>query len=474
MINRILIRIKVVQMLYSYLLTRTDFKIAGRPAEADTSNDRRFAYKVYLDLLMLLLEISGNDTHSGKKQAGITVDKKMARSRVAAALAADSDIRRIIFRNETDIDVLRPLAQHLHDAVVASSAFRDYSRKRTAGLAEEVACWQAVIPTVIAKDSSLDAAFRSLEGYSHVGFSQGVQMVLDTLASYYGATAGYARACDQLEASLNKAYELYVSVFALIIELTRAQEERIENAKYKHLATPEEHNPNTRFIDNAFVARLMESKELEALINDNKVSWSADIALINSLLAAITSSEIYTRYMESPSTDYAADCDFWRNILGKVIFNNDDLAEALEDKSVFWNDDLQIMGTFVLKTIKTAEADADKPIVFLPRYKDDEDARFGAELFRDTVTNRDRYSEYINRFINTGSWDSDRQPFMDRVIMMTAISEFINYPKIPVPVTMNEYIEIANSYSTAKSGQFVNGILFNVVNMLRQEGILLK
>ena len=58
--------------------------------------------------------------------------------------------------------------------------------------------------------------------------------------------------------------------------------------------------------------------------------------------------------------------------------------------------------------------------------------------------------------------------------MSTAIAELIKFPLIPVPVTLNEYIEIANSYSTAKSGQFINGILFSVINYLKTEGILNK
>ena len=475
MINRILIRIKVVQMLYSYLLTRTDFKIAGRPDEADISADRRFAYEVYVDLLLLLLEITGNDTHSSPGSVPTVVtDKKMAKSRLGAALAADSTVRSLIAAGNSDIDALRPVAQALHDAVTASEVWKDFSRRRTAGLAEEVAMWLTAIPTVIAKNSELDKVLRDLPGYTGVGYKTGIAMLSDTLQSYNDTRAAYLKAKNDLQDSLDKAYELYVSIFALITELTREQERRIENAKYKHLATAEERNPNTRFINNALAAKIMQSPDIDKFCRDNKISWETDIALVNSLLEAITASAPYKEYMEAPATDYAADCEFWRTVLRTVVFNNDDFNEALEDKSVYWNDDLQIMGTFVLKTIRQVQNDESEPIALLPRYKDEEDAAFGAELFDDTVRNRETYRSYIDRFVNTGNWDPDRLAFMDIVIMMTAISELVNYPKIPLPVTMNEYIEIANSYSTAKSGQFVNGILFNVINQLRSEGKLCK
>lgn len=475
MINRSLIRIKVVQMLYAYLLTRTDFKIESRPEDADTSNDRSFGYQVYLDMLLLLLEITGNDTHRISTRAAVIADKKMAKSRLGASLSGNTTIRDIIFREGTDIDVLRPLAQALHDKVVASAAFSDYSRRRNPSLDEEVQMWTAVFPTVIVKDPALQRALRELPGFTVKGMEAGVNALMRTLRSYAEIRGDYHRALDELDKSLNKAYDLYISIFGLIIELTREQERRLETAKEKHLATAEERNPNTRFIDNAFVARLMHDDELTKRLKDTGITWDTQISLINNLLKAITESQIYADYMAALTTDYNADADLWRNILRNIVFTNDEFAEALEDKSIYWNDDLQIMGTFVLKTIKQSQGDDPRePLPLLPRYKDEEDARFGAELFSDTVAHREEYRSYIDRFINTGNWDPERLAFMDLVIMMTAISELLNFPKIPIAVTMNEYIEIANDYSTGKSGQFVNAILYKVTDMLRQNGNFFK
>ena len=50
----------------------------------------------------------------------------------------------------------------------------------------------------------------------------------------------------------------------------------------------------------------------------------------------------------------------------------------------------------------------------------------------------------------------------------------MNFPTIPVNVTLNEYIDAAKAYSTPKSGTFINGILDSIVQELAQEKLLFK
>lgn len=481
MINRILIRIKVVQMLYSYLLTQTDFRIDAQPQ--GLSNDNKFAHAVYLDLLLLMLEISGTSAIHGQPCAVSVTDpklsKKLTEGKLAKALAGDPLVQRIMLDGKTDIASLRGVAQHLHDTIVGSEVYNTYKRKKgPRKLADEVQMWTVVVETILAKDPVLDQALRQLDGYSNVGFRRAINQLSSTLNSYFASSESYIKACDDLQTSLDKAYQLYVSLFVLILELTREQERRIETAKAKHLATAADLNPNMRFVNNALAQRLAQCPSLESYLNDNKdeaVGWETDVVLINKLLADITASQLYADYMASPAGDYEADCEFWREVMRSIIFPSDALAEALEDKSVYWNDDLPIMGTFVLKTLRQAATNPGDDVCLLPKYKDDEDARFGAELFQDAVRNHEEYrASLIDTFIDVEQWDPERLAFMDIVILTTAISELINYPNIPVAVTINEYIEIANSYSSPKSGQFVNGILFNVVNKLRQDGVITK
>jgi N utilization substance protein B len=183
-------------------------------------------------------------------------------------------------------------------------------------------------------------------------------------------------------------------------------------------------------------------------------------------------SDIYNDYMNAPQTDVHADCEFWRSVFKHIVLSEQDLIEALEEKSVFWNDDLDIIGTFTLKTFKRFEDNPSDAIMAM--YKDEEDSLFGEELFRATVKNKEEYRQLIDTFVKKESWDSERLAFMDVVITLTAIAEMLNFPKIPLKVTINEYIEMAKAYSTPKSSSFINGILASIINNLKQQGRLLK
>jgi len=472
MVNRILIRIKVVQMLYSYLLTRSEFKIDAAPET--TSKDKKYAYAVYQEMLFLILELSG--FRFKRKDGSISplfdADKVISKNRVGKALFDNDTIKELILRGCASIENFDGMLQRLSDSIINSSAYRDYKKIKSPALADDVRFWLTVINSVIAKDPKVVETLREDSAFTLTGFNAGIKQISDTLTSYQDSRMTYLNAGKELKASLDKAYELYYSLFVLMIELTREQSMRIDNAKSKYLATHEDLNPNTRFIDNRFIATLENNPELKSYLDCNPVSWADDTTLIRTLLDRILESKIYEDYMNDEKDDYAADCEFWRNIVKNVILPSDDLAEALEAKSIYWNDDLPIMGTFVIKTIKQFASSPDTK--FLPHYKDEEDEEFGPELFRLAVENRETYRAYIDRFINSTQWDPERLAFMDIVVMTAAITELVNYPAIPVAVTMNEYIEIANSYSTNRSGQFINGILFSVVRYLNEEGIISK
>lgn len=290
------------------------------------------------------------------------------------------------------------------------------------------------------------------------------------------ADAERVSALKALERSLSQAHKLYVSIFVLIVRLTEERARQLENAKAKFLATEEDKNPNTRFIDNELAEKLSVNKEIESYIKKYGIDWTDDTDLLHALLDSIMKSSYYQEYMEAETTDWKKDCEFWRQILKNVVFQSDDLLEALEADSVFWNDDLHIIGTFVLKTIRVMSQGRGEgeEIKLLPQYKDEEDSRFGAELFELAVDHKDSYSAYIEKFVDKAHWDSERIALMDMVIMICAIAEIINYPNIPLAVSLNEYIDIANLYSSAKSGQFINGLLYNVVQCLNREGLINK
>lgn len=277
----------------------------------------------------------------------------------------------------------------------------------------------------------------------------------------------------ELTKSLDKSYELYNALLKLMIELTDVQDLRLDEAKHKFLPTEEDLNPNMRFVENEFVKRLRADQTLADFVDDKKIYWRDDELFVRLLLDKILRSEEYQEYMEMPKTSLVRDGEVWYQLMKKVVLPDENLLEHLQSMSVYYtDDDLQIIGQFVMKTIRRFEDEEAQPI--LPQYKNDDDSKFGEQLFSKAVAEMEENNSYIDQFVKTEKWDVERIALMDRVVMCTALTEIRNYPSIPVNVSLNEYIELAKDYSTPRSGQFVNGILNAVVNKLRADKVIIK
>lgn len=460
-------------MLYSYLLTQGEFKLAELPE--NSSRDKKFAHSLYVDFLLLTLRLSGFKFNPTAKSIAVVDDNKyLPTNRVARLLNQDSDLKAAAKKSNFEAVFNNELILELHSEITHSAIYRSFIRMKNRQIIDDVKFWTTIFDTVFAKSDALLAAVRGSEMFTASGFEQALGMAKTSIEEIGSVNEMYVNARGSLNRSLDKSFDLYNALLLLPIELTHAEDLRLDAARHKFLATSEDLNPNTRFVDNAMVKALKENEELANRLSENPFSWNDDPQLLRLLLNAVTSSEIYAEYMNAETTDLKADCDFWRSIFKNVILPNESLAEALESMSVYWNDDLDIIGTFVMKTMRRVSEPGRFASVLLPKFKDDEDAAFGGELFMDTIDHFEEYRGLIDMFIDSRQWDTERLAFMDVVIMTAAISELLNYPAIPIAVTLNEYIEIANSYSSPKSGQFINGILYSVINHLKNEGRLNK
>ena len=276
----------------------------------------------------------------------------------------------------------------------------------------------------------------------------------------------------ELSFSLKKAYDLYFYLLRLMVEITEWQRQKLDMAKHKYLPTQEELNPNLRLVQNRFIAQLMHNKTFISYTEENAISWVNNREIIKHLLGTILESDIYKEYISSANDDYEEDKEFWRKILKQVICQNENFLQDLEDMSIYWNDDLGIIETFVLKTIRRFEEENGEDQELLPMFKNEDDKEFAIQLLRASLLNENEYNTEINKYLK--NWDMERIAGMDMVILRTAIAEIFNFPTIPTTVTLNEYIEIAKAYSTPKSAIFINGILDAMVKNLKAENKLLK
>ena len=299
-----------------------------------------------------------------------------------------------------------------------------------------------------------------------------LKIVQIVYAYYQNGGKNLDTAEKELFFSLSKAYDLYNYLLLLMVEVTKQANKRLNAAKNKLVPTKEELFPNTKFVENRFIAQLEVNKQLLEFSNNQKKTWENEADFVKTLCDKILESDIYKEYMASSDDSYECDRELWRKLYKTFVFNNEALDNVLEDQSLYWNDDKEIVDTFVLKTVKRFEEKNGANQELLPEFKDEEDQEFARRLFRRTILNCDYYRHLISE--NTRNWDLDRVAFMDVVIMQSALAEILSFPNIPVSVSLNEYVDIAKVYSTAKSGSFVNGTLDGIVNQLKKEGKLTK
>ncbi|WP_374400040.1 transcription antitermination factor NusB [Flavobacterium sp.] len=272
--------------------------------------------------------------------------------------------------------------------------------------------------------------------------------------------------------SIENTQNLYLLLLSALIEIKKKEEEYIDLASKKHLATKEERNPNLKFINNKVLVLLSESEALETALDDHNINnWKLNDDIILGLIDTIKESELYQNYMQKPVGSFDDDKNFIVDLYTEVIAPSDRLYDYLEDFKLTWVDDLPGINTLIVKQIKQLKGENDTLIV--PKvYKDEDDKDFVKNLFRKTVLNEVELSkEYIDK---TPNWDVERIAEIDTIILKMAICELLKFPSIPTKVTINEYLEIAKEYSTPKSSIFINGILDNLVKEFTQDGKLKK
>ena len=298
-----------------------------------------------------------------------------------------------------------------------------------------------------------------------------IKIVQLTYAYYQNGNKNMDSAEKELLFSLSKAYDLYNYLLLLIVAVSREERRRVEIAMQRAEREGTE-LPSQKFVFNKFAVQLEDNKMLNTFVENQKLTWTDDIEFVRKLCNQIEESLAYREYMADAEDSYEADREVWRKIYRQLIVDNDDLKSLLEEKSLYWNDDKEVVDTFVLKTIKRFDPKNNSMQELLPEYKDEEDKDFARKLYRATILNADTYQRYMSE--TSRNWDFSRLAYMDVVIMQIAIAEMLTFPNVPVSVTINEYVDLAKLYSTPKSGAYINGMLDSIARYLVRTGKMLS
>lgn len=273
--------------------------------------------------------------------------------------------------------------------------------------------------------------------------------------------------------SMNQMYNLYLLMLDLMVEVhafAKAEQEKISK---KILATEEEKNPNTKFINNQVLTKLSDNAELRDEISKRKLKhWRQNDEYVAIIYNEIVASDRYASYMEEEDTTFKIDRKFVVDIYTEIIAPNDKLYDYIEDARLTWIDDLPMINMAVLRRLGKLKPASPESSLLPSLFKNEEDVHFGTELLEKTVANETFLAKEITE--NTPNWDKERIADVDMVLIKMALCEFLKFPTIPVKVTINEYLEISKEYSTPKSSIFINGILDKLVKQYEREKRLKK
>jgi N utilization substance protein B len=276
----------------------------------------------------------------------------------------------------------------------------------------------------------------------------------------------------ELMFSIGKTYDLYHYILLLILEVADIASEKIEMALQKKMPSSEDLNPNRRFVQNAIVIQLRNNPDLKKYLAESKLSWANNMDIPRAMYNNLVTWEPFIEYMKTDENSYSSDKKIIIRLVMELFAVSEYLLASFEEQSIYWNDDMDYVSAMIEKTLKKFKSGQDGKNSLMPLYKNEEDRQYVINLFRKAVTGSKEYSEMIDR--NTTNWEVERIALMDILVMQLAIAEIIEFPEIPVKVTLNEYIEIAKYYCTSKSSTFVNGILDNIVKELREKGLFRK
>jgi N utilization substance protein B len=297
---------------------------------------------------------------------------------------------------------------------------------------------------------------------------------MQTLYAYFqhSGESSLKKSEQELQFSINKAFDLYHYLLLLILNLANYAESRIELAKQKKIPTAEDLKPNTKFIDNEVIFQIRNSDKLNRYIQVQKLSWVNYPELVKAVYTFMIESEDYKSYLAKPDRSYEEDKTFICNLYKNVIGQYESLYQNLEEQSIYWNDESEFIIGIIIKTIKKFRKTDPSDSLLLDLYKSDDDKEYPKKLLRKVLMNHKEYRELIEKY--SKNWDVERIAFIDILLMQMAIAEAIEFSSIPVKVTLNEYLELAKYYSTDKSSIFLNGILDKVFSQLKEQDVIKK
>ena len=267
-------------------------------------------------------------------------------------------------------------------------------------------------------------------------------------------------------------YSLYITILSIFNKIHNYCNERNSKNNNKFLKNDSDVFYN-KISNNLFLKKISSDKVLLQKTDLLKINyWDDHPEHIISLTKKIEKSHIYLSYYKKEKNSFDDDKQFIINVFKKIIASDNKLYEFIEETQISWINDLPLVNSLVLNTLKKIQKRSRKSNLITEIYKNEEDSEFGINLINHVVSNKDMLKEEIGKI--TSNWDSERIAQIDLILLQMCLTEFLFFNSIPIKVSINEYLELAKEYSSPKSNIFINGIMDTISKQFILEGRIKK
>ena len=300
---------------------------------------------------------------------------------------------------------------------------------------------------------------------------------IKVMQSVYSFKVGEGKMLDDeilfFKDSIAKSYDLYFLMFSLLKSIKQYVDDQLVTYNTHKILKDQKYLKLKRLSDNRFLEFINQHKVLNKYLKNKKfISWDLEFIFTKDLVEEIISNEAFKVYLDNKSPSEKDDLEWLIKSFKNIIASSSYLYNYLEDNNLTWIDDLPVVNTFILKTLKKLKTNNLESLKFPKIDESFDDIEFGIQLLKKSILKEEKLLKELEG--KTPNWGAERIAQMDKVILKIAIAEILHFPEIPTKVTINEYLEISKDYSTPNSNNFINGVLDKLVREFVDEKRMIK
>ena len=294
-----------------------------------------------------------------------------------------------------------------------------------------------------------------------------VMQTLYTIASLDHESGGNKVAAAKiLDDKLEHVLDTFTVSVLYTLRIAQYAETDAQHRSAKYLQSAEDMNVNTSISANSFVLKMLDNASFNEKIKKDKLERFIDGEWVKKIYRELAKSDAYAQYTAAKEHTPAQEKAIIQYTWEKTMLENEELMSHFTDELPGWEDDSELI-VMLMQNFFTGNSK-----VNFQKLLSGEKKEYAHELLQAVIDKHAPCMELIEPKLN--NWDKERVAMIDLLLLKMGVCEFLYFPTIPTKVTINEYIDIAKQYSTPQSGQFVNGVLDNILKDLVKEDKIRK